>query len=443
MRLSRPLLTYYCVGQAVFKQAQRVKARFSVRQLPDGSIVGSLALLKPKSETALSMFSKELGHFRLEGKEKKHGFILNVKRCYLTRRTLRPTTIGGEFVASSALAIHSLMTRRLERPAFVEAAVTNMYRTFRVIVDGPLGKMQIAHDKAIEEMEQLMRHQQISLVTSYIQILADKAVGMSVKQLMKSAQDAVEGLLNITRLSQTCWHDCCSLSIYERDEEGTGELLAIRMQVPRRRPPVSLGITNPAHSDIFIQTAYKGYGKELEARHGFETALHWYIESNAAGVAESRYLTACTCLELLTGRLAKHSRRQFVLRKPNFEELYSALKDKLIFWIRSARVPVEKQRQLEQSLRGINRPSFKSKIKALLKEWRIKFDDVDLDLQQIINIRNQITHTGTSQSRGLVKEYVKLYVVLTRVFLSMLHYEGEYYDWFHSKWMKMTDVSTS
>jgi len=45
-----------------------------------------------------------------------------------------------------------------------------------------------------------------------------------------------------------------------------------------------------------------------------------------------------------------------------------------------------------------------------------------------------------TSSKDLVGEYDKLCVTLTRLFLSMLSYKHDYYDWVHQKWMKMDDV---
>ena len=100
---------------------------------------------------------------------------------------------------------------------------------------------------------------------------------------------------------------------------------------------------------------------------------------------------------------------------------------------------------MEQTLLALNRPTFKSKINALLQKWKIRYDDIDLDLQLIITLRNHITHTGITQSGSispdnLFKEYTKLDVLLTRVFLSMLGYNRDYFDWVHEKWISMKDA---
>jgi hypothetical protein len=441
-----PLVEYSCTGKAIFKSGQTVDSEFSVKQLRDGSIVGEVKISGLETGTALDLGLSDVGGFALEGLEHKYDSTIRVEDCYFTRRQPGATGLYAEFIAGDVIISRELLDRKLARSARVLFSITNMYKTFRVIVDSPLGTMQIEHDPDIDSLERLMTHQRISLVTSYIEIFADNAPGMTVKELMEKSIETVEGFLQITRLAQTCWHDWCNLSIYEKEEHGEdATLVLLKMRLPWRKLPVSRGLTNVAHSDFFIRDAYKGYRKELESELGFESALYWYIESNVAtDVAQSKYLLACTCLELLTDRFAKKNGNEYVFDPEEaFGKFYDVLKEKAHEWIErnvSSKEQEHKKDQIRGALLGINRPSFRSKIEALLGEWNVRYDDIDLDVGKIVRIRNEITHMGTSTSGSIIQVYYKLDVLLTRIFLSMLGYEGAYWDWVKDGFVNMKDV---
>lgn len=112
-----------------------------------------------------------------------------------------------------------------------------------------------------------------------------------------------------------------------------------------------------------------------------ECSVQKVLESNAAEVAETKYLLACACLELLTDRHAKQGDEEFILDRPTFRELYREMKEKMALWATGRGVPEPKRKLMAQSLLGLNRPSFKSKIEALLEQWEVKHDDIHLDLQ--------------------------------------------------------------
>ena len=204
----------------------------------------------------------DVGKFTLDGVERKYSSTIHVEGCYFTTQQPGPTGLYAEFIAEDVTVNHDLLDRKLVRPARVLFSITNMYKTFRVIVDSPIGTMQIEHDADIDKLENLMIHQRISLVTSCIEIFAEKAAGMTVKELMERSIETVEGFMQVTRLAQTCWHDWCNLSIYEKEEQGeNAKLVLLRMRLPWRKPPVSRGVTNVAHSDFFIRNCVQRLSK--------------------------------------------------------------------------------------------------------------------------------------------------------------------------------------
>jgi hypothetical protein len=434
-RVDKSLIEFQCVGKVVFVSGEEFQATFSVRQLAEGSIVGVVDFVKPDEDMLMKLSLGHFGEFNAEGVESKDRSTVRVERCFFTR--------GWEFMAFLVTVNPEALDRRIEREVHALLDVTNVRRTFRVILETPLGTLQLAHDPEIGELEWVMDSMGISLVTSQVQIFAESAAGMSVRQLIERVEETVNGFLQIARLGYTCWYDWCNLRVYEKEDSGeTMKPLAIKMRVPRRTLPISRGITTVAHSDFFMREAYKGYNKGLEKKFGFDTALYWYIESNLTEVAQSRYLLACTCLELLTDRFVKDKGMEFIISK-DFNSVYEALKEAARTWLHEKGIEKPQRMLMYDALRGANRPSFKSKIEGLLQELRVRYDDIDLDIEKIVTLRNEITHTGTTTSRNLLDDYDKLFVVLTRIFLVLLGYDKDYYDFVKEDWVQMKDVLTA
>ena len=99
---------------------------------------------------------------------------------------------------------------------------------------------------------------------------------------------------------------------------------------------------------------------------------------------------------------------------------------------------------------GINamqRRSYLDKAKMLLDYWKIKYNDLDSTLEEIISIRNEITHRGryqigTNPSDKLFKAYKSLFLIITRIFLVMLNYDGKYIEF--GKWIEdIKEIRTS
>ena len=97
--------------------------------------------------------------------------------------------------------------------------------------------------------------------------------------------------------------------------------------------------------------------------------------------------------------------------------------------------------EIYMKLRGLNRRSIKKGIESLLDHLKIKYDDLFDDLNEITRIRNRITHSGTYDDFDeLFEVHNRLYVLLTRIFLSILKYDHQYFDWTKSEWVNCKDV---
>jgi hypothetical protein len=88
-----------------------------------------------------------------------------------------------------------------------------------------------------------------------------------------------------------------------------------------------------------------------------------------------------------------------------------------------------------------------NKAHDLLRYWGISYDDADLGFEEIVKVRDQITHRGKYYSEdtdtefeNVFKAYKSLALILPRIFLAMLKYEGQYLDTITDRWIQFREV---
>jgi hypothetical protein len=89
----------------------------------------------------------------------------------------------------------------------------------------------------------------------------------------------------------------------------------------------------------------------------------------------------------------------------------------------------------------INRYPFKDNLRKFLKEYRVPLDGIDQDIEPTIDVRHKIVHRGMYVSVGStqsVNDHLAiLRELLTRIFLTLLKYNGEYQSFLNGpEWKK-------
>lgn len=447
--LFSPIQELKCEGKVVFNSSE-VDAIFSVRQMPNGKLVGDI---KSSSTTDDVMYNLFRSHesFQLIGKDDS-GSTIVINNCYLTSikrsfGTGASPEISGDFNCFEVIMNPEKLGDRPKRKVVAMFSLTNIDETFRVRVETRLGKLHLQHIKGYKKFLAAIKTFGFSRITAVANIFLEESnTDLTFGKILSESTDVIEGFLCIARLADTCYSDWCSVGIYEKMKDSDQyKLVFYKMSRPKRKRPVFRGITNPAHSSFFFESAYAGYkdrGTQLEDLYGFKIALEWYLEANIATVLESQYLMACTCLELLVDRYQARSRTEFIIDPGVFKNhLYPILK-------RIARENMEKlgmtsdqRREIYMKLKGLNRRSLRAGIESLICHLKVRYNDLFDDLGIIIRIRNELTHTGTYHDINELSKYFDgLYVLLTRIFLSILNYEQDYFDWVKSGWVHMKDV---
>jgi hypothetical protein len=98
------------------------------------------------------------------------------------------------------------------------------------------------------------------------------------------------------------------------------------MITPKAKVPALRQLTNDSYSSNFINSAWKGYSKEVDDKYGFSFALEWYIESNLVDAIEFKVLNASTCLELLMDKFTSQTKSEGIVDKKIFRQFRKSLK---------------------------------------------------------------------------------------------------------------------
>lgn len=443
-KLFEPIHEHEGIGEMILASGERFDVNFVCRQLQNGRILGEIDVASMTFGKAHHLLMS-LTDFTLSG-EDKSGDRIVINRCYLNN-VKSNGGISAKFSASEVIRKPEKLRTHPKNELVVVFGLLNVDETFRVSVDTHLGRLYLNHIKGYKEHLPVIMSQNVSAVTAVAKIhIKNPDTNLSFKDVLSESVDVVEGFLRITSLAQTCYHDRCSVGIYEKTKDSGGyELVLYKMIRSKLKMPKYRGLTNPAHSSRFVESAYRGYRgreKELKDLYDFEIALEWYLESNIASILESGYLASCTCLELLVDRYKTHSKTGYIIEPKLYkEEMYPVLEKVAREYMKEIETTPRQRNEIYIKLKWLNRRSFRAGIESLLDHLGVKHDDLFDDLGIIIKVRDKITHEGTyTDIDKLAWTRNRLYVLLTRILLSILNYENDYYDWVRGEWVHFNDV---
>ena len=120
--------------------------------------------------------------------------------------------------------------------------------------------------------------------------------------------------------------------------------------------------------------------------------------------------------------------------KKEFEEFKKQLKKQIKNLLKE---DITKRTSIYAKLVELNRYPFETNLKLFLTEHHVEFNDLIDDLGSLIKCRNEIIHSGSIEriaSTELIDEYYKLLALIQRIFLSLLKYNGDYYNLMKEEW---------
>ena len=441
--ISKPYFTLQGNGKVIFKNGEKYDASFELRMLNNGKMDGDLDFISPKPELLLITHQDEV--FTINAIIDEQNFI--AKKChitYSTQNTGEDFSIKLGFSPMSVVINEEYLESKNNKDLLVNFGLINVHQTYRVSVDTGLGKLTLSHYQGISDMEKLIKLHKISLITSQAQFSIPSSTRKTLKEIRDNSNDILINFLKITSIAQTTWHARSTLVIFEKKKD-SDEYRRVYLELfsPKTKSPLSMGITNQAHSFILIPHLWKGYSKTLDEQYGFNLALDWYLDSWSADNVESQFLCATTCLELLMEKFYSQENSESLLNPKQYSELRSKFKECFTTHLKEFGVDAHLRKKFYDKLGGLNRKSYVDKAKTLVKFWGISIDDLDISLEDIVKIRNDITHRGQyldNNSTDIFKSFHSLFMILTRIFLSMLKYEYDYWDFVRQKFVRFPEV---
>jgi len=231
-------------------------------------------------------------------------------------------------------------------------------------------------------------------------------------------------------LAQTVYHDIAMFTIYEKNDSTNGSsLLYLELLSPKTKSPYSIGLANTASYSHFITSAWNGYSEDIDKKYGFTLALEWYLDSWSSSILESQFLSAATCLEMLMNKFHSDKNSENILPDEEFSEFQKEIKDCVKEKAISLGIESTNRGLFYDKLgKGLNRRTFVNKAELLLDFWGIKYDDLGVTLQDIVKVRNAITHRGQQADDEESKVIFSTFKGLNSIFYNCTNFIG--YDKF-------------
>lgn len=188
------------------------------------------------------------------------------------------------------------------------------------------------------------------------------------------------------------------------------------------------------HLDPIVTLAIERYTKELCEKTGIDVAIEWFLMHPR--YTEAEFLTGMTALEHLIHVFVEKNPKSGNLPKSFFKKnvrpcIEAALKEVIqSLPLKSKSDEQEVLRVMSQNIGKLNQRSLRTNLEDLIAYYTVPVLDLKDEIRTLINLRNDIVHRGHMEESNHPKPlpyYVAvLREILTRIFLSILHYKGEY-----------------
>jgi hypothetical protein len=439
------LFEYYGTGDMILNANTKYRSDFKIRMLMNGAIIGDLRFTV--NHLFIGSWSEK---FILVGKINKNNLTLIASGCHFTyihedsSTNIIECTIKVRKLFVSPESNLLVPTGKL----YFGVGVVNVSETFRVIVHSPMGNLQIAHFKDIfVKFKNLLRNFEAPIITSVLELETVPNGKTKTKDIVDKFKGIVKNFLKITSFAQLNNHQAVYFHVYEKDENERGHLLISELSSPSVGTTATPHLTNVAHSSNFINDAWnafsnKGYSEELEKEYGFNSALYWLLESTTNNYFEPKFIDACTCLETLMDRFHSTNKTDLLLDGRSFKKLRKVLKKAASGWLSRQDYSSSTRKSISENLSMIQRRSFKDKANSLITQLNVQISDLDSTIDDVVKIRNRITHTGVSSVLDFEyqwKTYNDLMSILVRIFLAMIDYGGQYLDPWLDEWINFKE----
>ncbi len=390
------------------------------------------------------MYEYILENFRnssLKGKTKNQDEVI-IKDIFPYGCTNHSTSILDLKFSAEKVDI-SYETISTKDQLWIQYGIINLDLTRLLIGHGEtdIGKITLSTCKDHNEVIKKMMTFKTPLLSGFINI-KDTNMGQfeSFDSYFNALDENIGKVLELLSLAQSTYLSHCRICIYTKtpnlNYQDDYKLKKLIMLHAKTKAP-SLGQPLIKYGEDlykFISTRTLQKYTDLREKSDLNIAFEWYLESLSHGVIQSKYLLACTCLELLKDRY--NGNTPILPEKLFSKQYYPDLKKNMRTVLNGKGINEDSEEhkniraEFYANLKGINRTSFLSSILRLLNDLHIIYDDLFPNIKIIPKTRNQITHRGTQETspEELFDIYEKLICLIQRIFLTLMEYDGYFLD---------------
>lgn len=438
---SKPFLEFKGCGTILFDDGIQSSGNFVIQLLASGESIVELEF--DKSNPNVSIPISKGTNFTIKGKTTDN-FDVTLTSFYIISHDEKfpDWELKIKFKPKKVILDNQFENTKPTKELMIRSYLINVQQTFRIEVDTELGKLQLVHFERIEENEKLMRLYHLPLITSALEFTFGTDGTKSVDEIVNKALEIIRNFDLVLKFAQGTWINRVSLLIYEKEDGSENyRLKYLRLFPASIEPPNVGGLTNPAHSFVLIPSLWKGFSPQIFDEYGLNIALDWYVISWSSEASEINFLNATTCLELLMDRFHSVKNTEFLIDNEKFKQVREFTKKCLSQELQNLGIESQTRGAIYDNLGGVHRRSYVEKAQTLLDYWQITFEDTKVALRDIVDVRNEITHKGTYKDFAkLQKTFWALMMILTRLFLAMFNYEGQYFDIIHQKFIDFRSV---
>lgn len=413
----------------------KIHVEFVCYQYSDGNIEGTIKLLEKKHRRSDYIDHKEHDlSAKLENGEQL--YIENLYTRFVSgQRVDSSQSIGDVRFDAAKLRLECREISSNRNKKYCKFGVSNI-----LLPDKPfgidIGDVTHVIDKNHWEIWKYIIDRKVSCVTGYIQICLDGENKLnSVEGYKSELYEKIRRILLLTSLAKGTRVDWAYFELFEQIDEKSYERIYSERRAISNKYTGTSSIISPPKLHGYLETTYPNYTDNFDKDTRFNFAIYWYLESFFTNTIDSMYMKLFIALEALVFGFVNFEGREHIFEtEEDFKKFRRQLEKQIKKLLKDDKA---KRASIYSKLGELNRYPFKTNLELFLTEHHIEFNDLIEDLGSLTDNRNEIIHRGLTEkitSPELVGEYYKLLTLIQRIFLSLLKYEGEYYNSMKAEW---------
>jgi hypothetical protein len=211
-----------------------------------------------------------------------------------------------------------------------------------------------------------------------------------------------------------------------------GKVCSARLSGPRGTTEPQFPVFSYLNLEPVLKIALEKYTRQLCDETGIDLAIEWFLMHPR--YSELRFLTGMTALEHMIHVFSEASPFGSLLPKTTFKK---SVRPRLDSELRAAIAALpdggnwtQEIEIMSGTLGDLNRRPLEKNLKRMLQDYQVPFGELEGEIHNLIQLRNDIVHIGhrprSLENPGLDYYDPILREILTRIFLTLLEYEGQY-----------------